>query len=122
VTPSETLAAGAQIAVALAGFTGIAASFDKGALHEWSPGDRLRYLFLLILSLLPLAWCLIGLLLLTIGLSEPEVWRISSALSAVLQAFWPFFATIVGAMLIGLLQFARLILQRPRGPKTPEHG
>jgi len=167
------LAATAQIAVALAGFTGVAASFAKGALYEWSPGDRLRLLFLLILSLLPLAWCLIGLFLLTTGLHEPQVWQISSGLCAimllagnvpntlsfiamwrvhqkgtkfpvsrafffssaavgvaalglqvyniaVLQAFWPFFATIVAAILVGLLQFARLILQRPRKPETAD--
>src|SRR5690242_6395837 len=81
LTPSEALTSAAQIAVALAGFAGVAAAFGKGALHSWSDADRLRLRLLLATGLLPLAWCLLALLLMTTPLPETLIWRICSVAS-----------------------------------------
>jgi len=81
LTPSEALTTAAQIAVALAGFAGVAAAFGTGALHSWSQADRLRLRLLLATGLLPLAWCLLALLLMTTPLPEALIWRICSVAS-----------------------------------------
>jgi hypothetical protein len=66
-----------------------------------------------------LAFCMVGLLLLTTELPPRTVWAWSSGalqlynvVSA--RAFWPFFALIVVAILASILQFVRMILARPR--------
>ena len=64
--PGEALATAAQIAVALAGFAGVAAAFRSRSLHEWSPKDKLRLRLLLGNALVPLFACLFGILMLTI--------------------------------------------------------
>lgn len=84
MSPSEALIAAAQIAVALAGFAGIAAAFGKGALHTWSASDVLRLRLLLTTGLLPLAWCLGALLLLSTNLRADLIWRTCSVVSAVM--------------------------------------
>src|SRR4029077_21131087 len=62
--PSEALSTAAQIAVALAGFAGVVVVFRRESVHDWSPIDKFRLRLLLINSILPLALCMIGLLLL----------------------------------------------------------
>jgi hypothetical protein len=64
--PGETLGIAAQIAVALAGFASLVVVFGRVSAHEWSPIDRFRLRQLLTNSMLPLAFCMIGLLLLAI--------------------------------------------------------
>ena len=64
--PGEALSTAAQIAVALAGFAGVVVVFRRESVHEWSPIDKFRLRLLLTNSILPLAFCMIGLLLLTI--------------------------------------------------------
>lgn len=82
--PSDALGVGAQVAVTLAGFTGIVVVFGRRALHEWSAGDRFRLGILLILSILPFVMCLTGIFLLTTGMALPDTWRWCSAIAAVL--------------------------------------
>jgi hypothetical protein len=73
--PGETLGIAAQIAVALAGFAGVVVVFGRVSAHEWSPIDKFRLRQLLTNSMLPLAFCMIGLLLLAIRPALGEVWR-----------------------------------------------
>jgi hypothetical protein len=73
--PGEALGIVAQIAVALAGFAGVVVVFRRESIHEWSPPDKLRLRFLLTNSILPLGFCMLGLLLLTIKPMPPGIWR-----------------------------------------------
>ena len=78
--PGEALGITAQIAVALAGFAGVVVVFRREAVHEWSGIDKLRLRFLLANSMLPLAFSMAGLLLLTIKPMPPGIWRWCSAI------------------------------------------
>jgi hypothetical protein len=73
--PGETLGIAAQIAVALAGFASVVVVFGRVSTHEWSPIDKFRLWQLLANSILPLAFCMIGLLLLAIRPALAGVWR-----------------------------------------------
>jgi len=82
--PSEALSTAAQIAVALAGFAGVVVVFRRESVHDWSPIDKFRLRLLLINSILPLALCMIGLLLLTIKPAPAGIWRWCSGLGVVI--------------------------------------
>ena len=73
--PGEALGIAAQIAVALAGFAGVVVVFRRESVHEWSPLDKFRLRLLLANSILPLALCMIALLLLTLEPAVTGVWR-----------------------------------------------
>lgn len=79
--PSEALSAGAQVAATLAGFAGVVVVFGPGAVHQWSALDRFRLQLMLTYSTLPLALCLIGLLLLSTSLPEGSGWSWCSGLA-----------------------------------------
>ena len=85
--PGEAPGIAAQIAVALAGFAGVVVVFRRESVHEWSPIDKFRLRLLLTNSILPLAFCMIGLLLLTIRPAPAGIWRWCSGF-----AFVVFFA------------------------------
>jgi hypothetical protein len=89
--PGEALGIAAQIAVALAGFAGVAVVFRRESVHEWSALDKLRLRLLLANSILPLGLSMLGLLLLTIKPTPPEIWRWSSAMA--FMVFLMFVAT-----------------------------
>lgn len=82
MTPGEALGIVVQVAVALAGFTGVVAVFGTNPVHQWSPLNRLRLRLLLTMSSIPVALCLIALVLLTAGLHQTLVWRTISAIAA----------------------------------------
>jgi small-conductance mechanosensitive channel len=82
--PGEALGISAQIAVTLAGFTGIVVAFATGAAHEWPPADHFRLRLLLIASIVPLALSLTGLMLLTTEMRAQFVWGLASGLAALL--------------------------------------
>jgi len=90
--PGEALSTAAQVAVALAGFAGVVVVFRRGSVHEWSSVDKFRLRLLLTNSILPLALCLIGLLLLTIKPQPAGTWRWCSA--SALMIILPFAMTI----------------------------
>src|SRR5207245_1492776 len=89
--PGEALGIAAQIAVALAGFAGVVVVFRRESVHEWSVLDKLRLRLLLANSILPLGLSMMGLLLLTIKPTPPEIWRWCSAVALVV--FLMFVAT-----------------------------
>ena len=82
--PGETLGISAQIAVTLAGFTGIVVAFATGAVREWPPADQFRLRLLLATSVVPLALSLTGLMLLATDMRARLVWELSSGMAALL--------------------------------------
>jgi hypothetical protein len=82
--PGEALSTAAQIAVALAGFAGVVVVFRRESVHDWSPIDKFRLRLLLVNSILPLAFCLIGLLLLAVGPAPRNIWQWCSGLAFVI--------------------------------------
>src|ERR1051326_9468596 len=83
--PGEALGIAAQVAVALAGFAGVVVVFRRESVHEWSPVDKLRLRLLLANSILPLGFCMLGLLLLTIKPMPPTIWRWCSGIALVVS-------------------------------------
>ena len=73
--PSEALSTAAQIAVALAGLAGVVVVFRRESVHDWSAIDKFRLRLLLTNSILPLALCVIGVLLLTVKPAPAGIWR-----------------------------------------------
>lgn len=77
--PAQMLGTAAQIAITMAGFAGVVVVFGRRAVHEWSAVDKFRLRLLLGTSTSALAFCLVGLLLLSTGLALDAVWRACSA-------------------------------------------
>jgi hypothetical protein len=113
--PSEAFSTAAQIAVALAGFAGVVVVFRRESVHDWSPIDKFRLRLLLINSILPLALCVIGLLLLTIRPTPTAVWRWCSALALVV--LFPFVMTTAK----GWRSLDPHLLRRERAAGSPFH-
>jgi hypothetical protein len=82
--PGEALATASQLAMALAGFAGVVVAFRSGALHDWTPTDKLRLRLLLGNSVVPLLACLVAILLLSVKPPPPWIWRACSGLSLAL--------------------------------------
>ncbi len=76
----EVLIGITEIAVALAGFTGVVVVFGSRSSGSWHPGDRLRLGFLLEASLTAGAFALLALLAYTTLPSERTAWVLTSAL------------------------------------------
>jgi len=80
---SETLIGLAELAVALAGFAGVAVAFGSRDHGAWHPGDRLRLHFLLESSLAAGGFAILTLVLLhALPDSEALPWQLGSALWA----------------------------------------
>ena len=85
----------AEVAIALAGFGGIAAGLGYRARGDWSPDDRRRLMLLAWASLAVVFACFLPSVIFHLGFSAP--WRLASAL----------FLLFPGASLIYLLWFIR---------------
>ena len=120
MNPENALSASAQIAVAVAGFAGVAASFGSEPIRAWSRVDRMRLRFLLFGAALPLVLFIVELrkacwnTAIYWGMWSPvSLLVILQAYNAtVLQEFWPFYALIVVQLCSAIVQFIRLILYR----------
>jgi len=75
---TELLIGIAEIAIAMAGFTGVVVAFGSRSQGSWHPGDRLRLVFLLEASLTAAGFALAALLVYTIWGDEPATWRLLS--------------------------------------------
>jgi hypothetical protein len=98
--PSTALTTSAQIAIAIAGFAGVVAVFRTGSVHDWGQVERFWLRLLLVNSILPLAFSMVGLLLLAVTPVPPAIWRWCSGF-ATLSLF--LYATVI---LRQLLRFA----------------
>lgn len=94
---SEALSTAAQIAVALAGFAGVVVVFRNESVHDWGQVDKFRLRILLINSMLPLTFCMVGLLLLAIRPFPPAAWRWCSGFAAAI--LFPYAAMILKTLL-----------------------
>src|SRR5215469_15174739 len=83
--PNEALGIAAQVSVTLAGFASVVVVFRPGAVHQWSPVDRFRLRLLLSNSVLPLAYSLFGMFLLTMKPPPESIWRWCSGFAAICQ-------------------------------------
>ena len=81
----ETLRTLAEVAVALAGFTGIVAVLGRRAGGEWTPLELLRMRMLLETSLGVLFLSLLPIVVQPLRPSEESLWRISNGLQALLH-------------------------------------
>ena len=74
-----TLTVLAEIAIAIAGFSGIVAGVGRRAGSEWTVADRLRLSMLLQISLTVAFFSLFPLVLASADIDSTYVWQISSA-------------------------------------------
>jgi hypothetical protein len=88
VDPEDALSVSAQIAVAVAGFAGVAASFGSEPIHAWSRVDRMRLRFLLFGAALPLVLSLLGLVVLTIDIGTALAFAWCSAVALLVDGSW----------------------------------
>jgi len=97
--PTTALSVSAQIAVAMAGFAGVVVAFRKDSVHNWGEVQTFWLRLLLINSILPLAFSLFGLFLLTVPYVSPTIWRWCSGFGALFM--FPF-AAMIGRTLVRL--------------------
>ncbi len=77
----------AEIAVALAGFTGVVVVFGSRSAGSWLPGDRLRLVFLLEASLTAGGFGLLALVLYSSVQNAQSAWAIVSGLWALYMVY-----------------------------------
>ena len=83
---TELLIGIAEIATALAGFTGVVVAFGSRSQGSWHPGDRLRLGFLLEASLTAGGFSLLALLMLATLEEEALRWSIMSGIWALFMS------------------------------------
>ena len=79
----DALSTLAEVAIAIAGFSGIVSVFGRRSSGHWSPAERSRLFGLLIMSFTALLFCVVPFVLLSIPVSESTCWRSLSLLLAV---------------------------------------
>jgi hypothetical protein len=114
--PSAALSTSAQIAIAIAGFAGVVAVFRSESVHDWGRVENFWLRLLLVNSILPLAFSMVGLLFLAIAPASSVTWRWYSGF-AVLFLF-PY-ATMI---LKTLLRFAPGALEAAVGNKVTSYA
>jgi len=77
---AETLRTIAEVAVAIAGFTGIVVVFGGRAGGDWSPDEAERLWLLLSQALVVTLFAFLPILLQAAGLEGPAIWRLSNGL------------------------------------------
>jgi hypothetical protein len=113
---STALSNSAQIAVAIAGFAGVVAVFRNESVHNWGQIEKFWLRLLLLNSILPLAFSMVGLLLLAVTPTPMMIWRWCSA-------FALFFLTPYATMIIGnLLKFTPGQLEAAGGAKITSYA
>jgi len=91
--PTAALSVSAQIAVAIAGFAGVVAAFRNDSVHDWGQVETFWLRLLLVNSILPLAFSMVGLFLLSVTDVSPTIWRWCSGIAA--SFLFPYAITIV---------------------------
>jgi hypothetical protein len=80
---SDLLQTFAEVFAALAGFAALASALSRG--RETSPTDFGSLRFVVVVSLLLIVVCLLPLVIADAGVSEPAVWRVSSAIALLMN-------------------------------------
>jgi hypothetical protein len=73
--PTTALSVSAQIAVAIAGFAGVVAAFRNDSVRDWGQVETFWLRLLLVNSILPLAFSMFGLFLLSVPYVSETIWR-----------------------------------------------
>jgi drug/metabolite transporter (DMT)-like permease len=113
--PSAALSTSAQIAVAIAGFAGVVVVVRNESVHNLGRVEKFWLRLLLVNSILPLMFSLVGLLFLTIKPVAPVTWRWCSGFAALLLL--PYATMIVKS----LLRFAPGQLKAAGGGKLTSY-
>ena len=79
----SALGTSAQIAVAIAGFAGVVVVFRGESVQDWGRVEKFWLRLLLVNSILPLAFSMVGLLTLAIEPELPGIWQWCSGFAAV---------------------------------------
>lgn len=79
--PSTALSASAQIAIAISGFAGVVGVFRTESVHDWGLVERFWLRLLLLNSILPLAFSMVGLFFLAVAPDSAAMWRWCSGLA-----------------------------------------
>ena len=81
--PNAALSTSAQIAVAIAGFAGVVVAVRNESVHNWGRVEKFWLRLLLVNSILPLSFSMVGLLFLAIKpVPPPATWRWCSGFAA----------------------------------------
>ncbi len=103
----DALSTLAEIAIAIAGFSGIVSVFGRRSLGEWSPDERSRLIGLLHQSFAALFFCIVPFALLAVPVSEPACWRILSLAFASYRVFSVAFSARIALQTRPITQDAR---------------
>jgi hypothetical protein len=114
--PSTALTTSAQIAIGIAGFAGVVAVFRTGSVHDWGRVEEFWLRLLLVNSILPLAFSMIGLVLLAITPVPPAIWRWCSGFATLLLLLY---ASVILKTLVG---FAPGQLEAAGGTKLTSYS
>ena len=76
--PQDALTTVAEIAIAIAGFSGVAAVLGRRSQGEWSPLDVLRLRMLLRISFSIVIFCFLPIVLLSASIAADSTWALSS--------------------------------------------
>lgn len=114
--PNAALSTSAQIAVAIAGFAGVVVAVRDESVHSWGRIEQFWLRLLLVNSILPLAFSMVGLLIISIKPVQPATWRWCSGFAALLLV--PY-ATMI---LRSLLRFAPGQLKAAGGGRFPSYA
>ena len=77
--PQDALTTVAEIAIAIAGFSGVAAVLGRRSQGEWTPLDVLRLRMLLRISFSIVIFCFLPIVLLSASIAADSTWALSSA-------------------------------------------
>jgi len=79
---ADALSTLAEVAIAIAGFSGIVSVFGRRSSGHWSPAERARLIGLLVMSFTAVFFSVVPFVLLSIPVSESTCWRSLSLLLA----------------------------------------
>jgi hypothetical protein len=79
---ADALSTLAEVAIGLAGFSGIVSVFGRRSSGHWSPAERTRLIGLLVMSFTAVFFSVVPFVLLSIPVSESTCWRSLSLLLA----------------------------------------
>lgn len=114
--PTTALSVSAQIAVAMTGFAGVVATFRDQSVHDWGQVEKFWLQLLLANSIIPLAFSMVGLFLVSVAYDPATTWRWCSGLATLF--LFPYAIMILKA----LVRFAPGQLEAAGGTKVTSYA